>query len=154
MILSEGAGAMVLGRAQTDTVRLNRTHAAVHVKRRDGLTNRIVMLLRAFDPAKDAIVIGSANGTFIDAAEIAAIARVVPDAPFFSPSPLWERAWEPAACGKRWLQCKALSEQQFPPMSATKKGNEGSGTRKFRAKTAVVLSCGLNQGLSAAELAI
>ncbi len=154
MILSEGAGAIVLGRERANTVRLNRTHAAVHVKTRAGLTNRITTLLEAFDPSKDAIVIGSANGTFIDAAEIAALERVIPQVPFYSPKPA---LGESVGAGGLWqtvVAVKALSEQQFPPMPATEKATEALGPRKFRAKTAVLLSCGLNQGLSAAELAI
>jgi 3-oxoacyl-(acyl-carrier-protein) synthase len=149
MIPSEGAGAILLSR--TGSVRIEKSHAAIHYEHRRDLKNRLkIVMERLGSQPKDAAV-GSSNGTFIDRAEKAVLNETSPEAPFYTPK--WALGDSVGASGlwQTIVGAKALQAEKFPPS-----GDPAAtpGSREFRSTNAVIISCGLNQGVSALRLSV
>src|ERR1700719_2525024 len=70
-ILSEGAGAVVLGRSGPVTV--DRIHGGTNFWRRTQAASAIARVLSNLADERTSLLIASANGTFVDLAERAAI---------------------------------------------------------------------------------
>jgi 3-oxoacyl-(acyl-carrier-protein) synthase len=154
MIPSEGAGAILLARG--GSVRIEKTHPAICYKNRRELPQKAETLLRDMDASSAAAIVSSANGTFIDAAEAAAIRNVARAAPSYTAAPslgegigaggLWQVIIAAQAAGERRLPSMqniavdALFHPTRPPAGSLEKNG------------IVVLSCGLNQQLSALRL--
>ncbi len=125
MILSEGAGAVLL--ARSGPVAVERIHPGGNFKRQRELARRldgIGNLLK--DGAPVDLFVASANGTFIDAAEERMAARHFPEAAVIAPK---GSLGEGVAAGGLWqVICAAL---------ALRAGES--------ARRAIVTTCGLNQ---------
>jgi 3-oxoacyl-[acyl-carrier-protein] synthase II len=145
MVLSEGAGAILLSR--TGSVRIDRSHAAIHYEHRRALKSRLKTVLERIGSQPTDAVVGSSNGTFIDSAEKTALHEMFPEAPFYAPK--WALG-ESVGAGGIWqtiVAAKALQTQKLPPSGSSQE------PRGFRSTEAVIISCGLNQGVSALRLA-
>jgi len=157
MILSEGAGAILLSRKasiQIDEV----LSGGNFVSRKDAAAG----LRKLFEDFKgDAgaeLVIASANGTFIDVAERTAILERFPDALVYTPKPA---LGESVAGGSLWqviCAAKALSDQQLPPVLNVA---EDPGIRinrrrldNLKMRRALVSVCGLNQQFAGMKLSV
>src|SRR6266581_5219801 len=85
MILSEGAGAVLL--ARHGSIMIDHIHPGSYFRRRteaEGVLNRILCDL---SQTEIDLVVSSANGTFIDQAECKALRQIVPDAFVYAPKP-------------------------------------------------------------------
>ncbi|MEP7013878.1 MAG: beta-ketoacyl synthase N-terminal-like domain-containing protein [Verrucomicrobiota bacterium] len=154
-ILSEGAGAIVLGRE--GPIRIERTHAGGYYRKRNETELVITQILSELAKNKIDIVISSANGTFIDKAESGAISAVIPRAQVYTEKPA---LGESVGAGGLWqiiAGAKSLIAAELPPLlhltaeiplhvSATRAVIPGS-------QRAVVISCGLNQQVAGICLA-
>jgi 3-oxoacyl-(acyl-carrier-protein) synthase len=154
MILSEGAGAVVL--AREGTLALERIHPGGNFARRRELVRRLDAIACALkgEAATD-LLIASANGTFIDAAEGAVAARHFAAAAVYTPKPA---LGESGAAGALWqLICaaQALRIQQLPPLLHAP-ADLGLTTARIPAgkpwQRAIVTTCGLNQQVAALAL--
>ena len=154
MILSEGAGAVVLGRE--GALALERIHPGGNFWRQREVVRQLDAIARDLKSASATdILIASANGTFIDAAERATAANHSAEAAVYTPKPA---LGESVAAGALWqLICaaQALRAQQLPPLlhaptdfSLTTARDSG----KNRWRRAVVTVCGLNQQLGGLAL--
>jgi 3-oxoacyl-(acyl-carrier-protein) synthase len=154
MILSEGAGAVLL--AREGDLALERIHAGMNFSRQTALLPQLGAICAELrrESAAD-VFIASANGTFIDAAEQAALAKCFAEAAIYTPKPA---LGESVAAGGLWqLICaaQALRRQQLPPiLHAT---HSAGLTRSRRAGAepwhrAIVTVCGLNQQVAACKL--
>lgn len=145
MILSEGAGAILLSR--TGSVRIDKSHAAIHYECRRALKSRLRTVLERMGSQPTDAVVGSSNGTFIDGAEKAASHEMFPEAPFYTPK--WALGESVGASGiwQTIVAAKALHTQKLPPCGSSQE------PRGFRSTEAIIISCGLNQGVSALRLA-
>jgi len=156
MILSEGAGAIVL--ARNGFVTIERAHPGGHFGRRAeaGKTlQRILCDLR--EPQVD-FVISSANGTFVDQAEWEALQDVVPNALIYTGKPALGESVGAAGLWQIILAAQALRSKEIAPVLHT---NRSLRLRLpfFRtpmpaARRAIVLSCGLNQQAAGLRMAI
>jgi 3-oxoacyl-(acyl-carrier-protein) synthase len=154
MILSEGAGAVVL--AREGALALDRIHAGGNFARRRELVRQLDAIARALkgEAATD-LLIASANGTFIDAAERAVAARHFAAAAVYTPKPA---LGESVAAGALWqLICaaQALRTQQLPPLAGTPESfGLTTATKPTRApwRRAVVMTCGMNQQVAGLAL--
>ena len=152
-ILSEGAGALLLSREGSVKVDLvsgggNFSH------QRDAtvIVDGILQELRD----EGASIVSSANGTFVDLAERAAIQKQLPDSIVYSPKPALGESVGASAIWQVVVAAQALLDKRFPPMLHA---NEDSGLRFAQDSTAVgasaiVLSCGLNQQAAGLRLSI
>ena len=154
MILSEGAGAVLLDRE--GALALEQIHPGgnfAHQREAVGQLDIIARDLRAEGPVD--LLIASANGTFIDAAESAVAARHFADAAVYTPKPA---LGESVAAGALWqLICaaQALRTQQLPPLLHAP-ANLGLTTARAPGKKpwqrAVQTTCGLNQQVAGLAL--
>ncbi|MEO5719054.1 MAG: beta-ketoacyl synthase N-terminal-like domain-containing protein, partial [Chthoniobacterales bacterium] len=154
MILSEGAGAVLLGRE--GDLALEQVHPGGNFAHQGELAGELDRIARELpnETATD-VWIASANGTFIDAAERTTAAKYFPDAAVYSAKPA---LGESVAAGAIWqVICagQALRRQELPPLlnapadlGLTTVRNPG----KDRWQRALVTTCGLNQQVAALTL--
>ncbi|MFN2475557.1 MAG: beta-ketoacyl synthase N-terminal-like domain-containing protein [Chthoniobacterales bacterium] len=135
MILSEGAGAVLLDR--TGATRIVKIDAGCNFEHQRDAAKCVNTVFANLSASDDDIVVASANGTFVDAAEKAAISRNCANAPVSTPkaalgesvgaSTLWQLICGVQALRTRQLPCTATAEQG----------------RAFT--RAIVSGCGMNQ---------
>lgn len=147
MIPSEGAGAVVL--AREGKLALKCIHSGGNFARQTDLVRQLEAIAR--DLQSEGVVdllIASANGTFIDAAEQVVAARYFPEAAVYTPKP---SLGESVAAGAFWqLICAALAleTQQLPPLLHAPADSGLTTAQRPRGKSwerAMVTTCGLNQ---------
>lgn len=150
-LLSEGAGALLLarqGRVKIDSISAGENFS--HRRNAADVVNRILHEIRD----ENACVVASANGTFVDLAERAAIQREMPRSVVYSPKPALGESVGASAVWQVIVAAQALEAKRFPPMlyartdSGLRFGTDEIGTR------AIVLSCGLNQQAAGLRLSI
>ncbi len=154
MILSEGAGAVLL--AREGDLALERIHPGTNFARQSALLPQLDAICAELrqESATD-VFIASANGTFIDAAEQAASAKYFGEAAIYTPKPA---LGESVAAGGLWqLICaaQALRSQRLPPIlhamhSAGLTRSRQAGAAPWH--RAAVTVCGLNQQVAACTL--
>ncbi|MBA3544632.1 MAG: hypothetical protein H0T83_09380 [Chthoniobacterales bacterium] len=154
MILSEGAGAVLLARA--GTIALERVHPGGNFARQAEAAGQLDTIGREMrsESATD-VLVASANGTFVDEAEHAAAAHHFAGAQIYTAKPA---LGESVAAGSIWqviCAAQALKTQELPPILHAP---EDSGLTKRRApegnpwQRAVVTTCGLNQQVAGLAL--
>jgi 3-oxoacyl-(acyl-carrier-protein) synthase len=143
-ILSEGAGAVLI--AREGLVEIETIDAGGNFSDRseaDELVRQILSRLAT----KNACVIGSANGTFVDLAERAAIERETPEAIFYSPKIALGESVGASAMWQIIAAAEALRRKRLP-------GAPGAPGVGISCKKAIVLSCGVNQQAAGLRLSI
>jgi len=151
-ILSEGAGAVLLSR--TGPIGIAATAAgAAFSKQHDAGAALAKALVQVSAPA-NAIIIGSANGTFIDGAETEAMAEAVPDGVLYAPK---QALGEGVAASGLWqliVAAQALLTGKLPaPQYSSRRLTHGSGPLDLTdCRQITVLSCGLNQQVGATRV--
>src|SRR5207249_2771845 len=120
MILSEGAGAVLL--AREGVVCLDAIDAGGNFSRRAD-ANEIVRRILHQLADQNACVVGSANGTFVDLAERAAIEKEMPRAAMYSPKCALGESVGASAIWQTIVAAEALSTKQLPKTSHTRPGD-------------------------------
>ncbi|HEY8834747.1 MAG TPA: beta-ketoacyl synthase N-terminal-like domain-containing protein [Chthoniobacterales bacterium] len=141
MILSEGAGAILVARA--GHVQIDHIAGGTNFSKQHEAGAAVEKVLAELCPPPPDLIAASANGTFIDAAEQAAIGKHSPEARVYAvksqlgesvgASSLWQ-----IICGAR-----ALITQRVPGF-----------TEPVSPQSAAVLTCGLNQQVAGLNLTI
>jgi 3-oxoacyl-[acyl-carrier-protein] synthase II len=156
MILSEGAGAIVL--ARDGFVTIERAHPGGYFSKRAEAEKILKRILRDLTQTETDFVVSSANGTFVDQAESQALQEVVPNALVYTGKPALGESVGAAGLWQIILAAKALCSKQVPPVLHA---DRSVGIRLARsrapvqrARRAIVLSCGLNQQAAGVRLAI
>jgi 3-oxoacyl-(acyl-carrier-protein) synthase len=154
MIPGEGAGAILV--ARSGPVRIVATHPAICYKTRTELPEKAEALLREMEGASAAAIIASANGTFIDAAEEAAISRVANKAQTYTATPSLGEGIGASGLWQVMIAARAACDRQLPPARNSPTDVALNLTRSPAGLPAggeiLVLSCGLNQQLAALRL--
>jgi 3-oxoacyl-(acyl-carrier-protein) synthase len=150
-VLSEGAGAVLV--AREGFVRIETTHPGTYYPTRRELRAKVRGILADVGGAAGRkIIICSANGTFIDAAELASVSQVFPDATIYAPKPA---LGESVGAGSLWqiiVGAQALRTDKLPPV-LHEPASIGVTTRPTSGATdVIILSCGLNQQLGGLRL--
>lgn len=153
-LLSEGAGAVVL--AREGALALERIHPGGNFARQRDLVRQLDAIARDLHgEGATHLLIASANGTFIDAAEDAMAKSHFAEAAVYTPKPA---LGESVAAGALWqLICaaQALRRQELPPLLHAP-ADFGLTTARVPGKNAwqraVVTTCGLNQQVAALAL--
>ena len=166
MILSEGAGAILLARlprrsaaeAGEGSFTIECAHPGGYFSRRAEAEETLKRILRDLDQGEIDLVIASANGTFVDQAECGALRAVVPNAFVYTAKPALGESVGAAGLWQIILAAQALRSAELPPVlhagSAVSLRLPLSRTPIARARHAIVLSCGLNQQAAGLRLAI
>jgi 3-oxoacyl-(acyl-carrier-protein) synthase len=156
MILSEGAGAIVL--ARNGFVTIERAHPGGYFSRRTEAEKILKRILRDLGQIEIDVVISSANGTFVDHAESHALQEVVPNALVYTDKPALGESVGAAGLWQTILAAQALRSKEIPPVlhadQTVRLRLSLSRTPLPNARRAIVLSCGLNQQTAALRLAI
>lgn len=154
MILSEGAGAILL--ARDGAIKIESTHAGGRYRKRAEAEEMLKRTLSGLTETGTGLVIASANGTFVDKAECRAVSQVMPDAIVYTAKPA---LGESVGAGGLWqiiVGSRALRDGKLPPLlhvtSKVPLRISTSGPVSASAPRAIVLSCGLNQQIAGLRL--
>lgn len=157
MVLSEGAGALFLTRDEAG-LRIEASPAGAFYNNRRQLAEVAESLLRQIQASSASFIVTSANGTFIDAAEGEAIKRVMTRAQIYTAKPA---LGESVGAGGIWqtiIAAKVLSARRLPPLLRAPLDpsfpSRNSAGQPVSAGEAIVLTCGLNQQVTALRVAI
>jgi 3-oxoacyl-(acyl-carrier-protein) synthase len=156
MILSEGAGAIVLARDGPLTIEC--AHPGGYFAKRAEAAESLERVLRHLGQSEIDLVISSANGTFVDQAECRALKAGVPNAFVYTAKPALGESVGAAAIWQVIVAAQALRSAELPPVlhagAAVSLRLPRSRTPIAGASRAIVLSCGLNQQVAGLRLAI
>ena len=156
MILSEGAGAILLARAGPFTIEC--AHPGGCFTKRAEAWKILKQILSDLKEGQIDVIISSANGTFVDQAESEAVRQIVPDAHVYTGKPALGESVGAAGLWQVILAAQALRSAELPPVlhaqSALTLRLSLSRTTMSGAHRAIVLSCGLNQQAAGLRLAI
>ena len=156
MILSEGAGAILLAREGPFAIEC--AHPGGYFARRAQAEEILKRILHDLSQSEIDLVISSANGTFVDRAEYRALKAVVPNAFVYTAKPALGESVGAAGLWQVILAAQALRSAELPPVlhadPAIALRLPLSRTPMARVSRAIVLSCGLNQQAAGSRLAI
>jgi 3-oxoacyl-(acyl-carrier-protein) synthase len=144
-ILSEGAGAVLIERERGNAIALEQVDAGCNFERQSAAASCLEQVFARLSAESSDVVIASANGTFIDAAERGAIERHAASAEVCAP-----KRWLGESVGAVGLwqvicAAQALRTQTIP---------ERSGSAGRALKRAIVSACGLNQQVAGLSLTV
>jgi 3-oxoacyl-[acyl-carrier-protein] synthase II len=166
MILSEGAGAILLARlprrsaaqAGEGGFAIESAHPGGYFRKRAEAEEILKRILRHLSQSEIDLVISSANGTFVDEAECRAFKAVIPNALVYTGKPALGESVGAAGLWQVILAAQALRSAELPPVlhadPAIALRLSLSRTSVAGARRAIVLSCGLNQQAAGLRLAI
>ncbi|SRR5581483_2698306 len=143
-ILSEGAGAVLVGR--NGAVRIEAAHAGKYFSSRKHAAAALTKVARDLGSDDASVVIGSANGTFIDALERNAVGTTE----IYSAKPALGESVGASALWQVIVATQFLATKQLPPLLHAPTRERA----KIIADRVVVLSCGLNQQVAGLRLSI
>jgi 3-oxoacyl-(acyl-carrier-protein) synthase len=154
MILSEGAGAIVIDR--TGSTALEQIDAGSNFAKQREAAACVQQVFAGLSAADDDLVVASANGTFIDAAEASAIAHHCPNGTVYTPkvalgesvgaASLWQ-----VICAAQMLRTGAIPPLSHSPgLPAFQLHREAR--RDVPARRAIVSVCGMNQQVAGLSL--
>src|SRR3954469_22903701 len=151
-ILSEGAGAVLLSR--TGSVAIAASSGGGHFEARHEAASALSRVLKKVGSRDDAIIVSSANGTFVDAAEATALQQVSPNGLLYSPKVALGEGVGAAGLWQVIIGALALRHQTLPvpqyPRAQNPLPNDAISLEGRDEVT--VLSCGLGQQIGAARL--
>jgi 3-oxoacyl-(acyl-carrier-protein) synthase len=153
MILSEGAGAVLL--ARQGAARIDAIDAGGNFSQR-GKANEVVRRILHNLADEPACIIASANGTFIDLAEQKAIERELPNALVYTAKPALGESVGSSALWQVIAGVQALRTKRLPqiPHSRQNVRLNFPTPDEISAAKAIILSCGLNQQAAGLRLSI
>jgi 3-oxoacyl-[acyl-carrier-protein] synthase II len=156
MILSEGAGAILVG--CTGKVRIDITHPGTCYSKRAEAGESLGRVLDYLDPGESTIVIASANGTFIDEAEARVVSKVLPEAMVYTPKAALGESVGASSLWQVIIAAQALRTGRLPPLlhvpSELQLRVPSSSMNATQSGSGIVLSCGLNQQIGGLRLSI
>ena len=156
MILSEGAGAVLL--AREGAVEIDKIHPGANFSRREEASEQMTRILSDLAAAKAEMIIASANGTFVDLAERNAVLHETPEAVVYAPKPALGESVGPSSIWQVIIAAQALRTKRLPPLlhanSKVALHVSGPAGEKISAPSAIVLSCSVNQQMAGLRLSI
>ena len=152
-ILSEGGGAVLL--ARQGSVVIKKIHPGGNFAEQDEASRWATKILSELTNNTASAIISSANGTFIDDAERAAVLQSAPDASVYTPKPALGESVGATGIWQVMIGALAARTRRLPPVLHA---GPDAGLRLSTAETkidhadAVVLDCGLNQQIAGLRL--
>jgi 3-oxoacyl-(acyl-carrier-protein) synthase len=156
MILSEGAGAVLL--ARSGGCRIESAHPGGHFETQAEAGNMLKRVVGDLAQTEIDFVISSANGTFIDRAESCVLQELTPGALVYTAKPALGESVGAAGLWQVIVAAQALRSAEVPPVlhadSSIPLRLSRSRMPSPNARHAIVLGCGLNQQAAGLRLAI
>ncbi|HMG04576.1 MAG TPA: beta-ketoacyl synthase N-terminal-like domain-containing protein [Chthoniobacterales bacterium] len=154
-ILSEGAGAVLLSR--NSPLRIEKIAAGTNFRKQREAGECMMRVFSELCQAETDLVFASANGTFIDEAEHAAVTTYCPDANVYAVKHALGESVGASGLWQTIAAAQSLRTQLVPrgPRLSAEDGArtaEPTGAKQFR--RAVVSVCGLNQQVAGLRLAL
>ena len=154
MILGEGAGAVLL--ARKGAVQIGMIHAGASFTRREEASVQMARILSDIATAKTEIIIASANGTFVDLAELNAVLHETPEAIVYAPKAALGESVGASAIWQVIVAAQALRTKRLPPLLHANPEISlrvsGPAEENIAARSAIVLSCSVNQQMAGLRL--
>ncbi|MDP9253344.1 MAG: hypothetical protein M3O66_00135 [Verrucomicrobiota bacterium] len=154
MILSEGAGAIVVGR--TGAIQIEKVAAGENYPQQKDVAEILSRIFSELGSGEAGVFIGSANGTFIDLAEQNAARQVLPWSLIYTIKPALGESVGASAIWQVIAGAQTLLTRQLPPVlhSASGSSLRISTTRITDAaiRHAIISTCGLNQQIAGLQL--
>jgi beta-ketoacyl ACP synthase len=154
MILSEGAGALLL--AREGATRVEKISAGTNFRSQREAAKCVESVFAQLCDSEPEVVIASANGTFIDAAESHAIQQHCANAEVYAPKAALGESVGAAGMWQLICAAEALRTREVPPVL---RGPDRMETRRClpaaparSERRAIVSACGLNQQVAGARL--
>jgi 3-oxoacyl-(acyl-carrier-protein) synthase len=166
MILSEGAGAILLarlprlgaGEAGKRPITVESAHPGGHYRTRAEAAEILKRILRDLSQTGIDLVISSANGTFIDQAERSALEQGIPGAFVYTAKPAMGESVGASGLWQVILGAQGLRYGELPPVLHVDPDISLrvslSRVPMAGARRAIVLSCGVNQQVAGLRLAV
>lgn len=156
MILSEGAGAIVL--ARNGFAAIERIHPGGYFVERSQADKILTRILCDLNETEIDLIISSANGTFVDSAESRAVESALSNVLVYTGKPALGESVGAAGLWQIIFAAQALRSKEIPPvLHADHTGRLPLSRSRMpvtSAQRAIVLSSGLNQQLAGLRLAI
>jgi 3-oxoacyl-(acyl-carrier-protein) synthase len=156
MILSEGAGAILLAREGQITI--ERAHGGGCYSKRAEAAEILKTILRDLNQTETDFVMSSANGTFIDQVEQGALERVIPDAIIYTAKPALGESVGASGLWQVIIGAQALRHRELPPVLHADPNISlrlsRSRTVLTKARQGIILSSGVNQQVAGLRLAM
>ena len=156
MVLSEGAGAVLLAREGSPTIEC--INPGGHYRKRAEADEILKRILRDLSETGIDFVVSSANGTFVDEAERKALAQIIPDVLVYTPKPALGESGGAAGLWQVIIAALTLQRGEVPPLLHVEPTNQlRISTVRLsiaNAQYAIVLSCGVNQQAAGLRLSI
>jgi 3-oxoacyl-[acyl-carrier-protein] synthase II len=156
MILSEGAGAVLL--ARSGAYRIESAHPGGYFETQAQAGNLLKRVVRDLAQTEIDFVVSSANGTFIDRAESRVLQELIPNAVVYTAKAALGESVGAAGLWQVIVAAQALRSAEVPPVlhagSSFLLRLSRSRTPRSNAQHAIALSCGLNQQVAGLRLAI
>ena len=155
MILSEGAGAVLLDRSG-GAIAIEQIDAGCNFRTQREAATCVAASFARLQPTDEDMIVASANGTFIDGAEAAAINRHCPAAIVYSPKTALGESVGASTLWQVICAAQALRSGDLPPMphaperSAVRLSRER--LRGVQPRHAIVSACGVNQQVAGLSL--
>ena len=144
MILSEGAGAVVLDR--TGATQIDKIDPGGQFEHQRGAAKCIEAVFANLDASDNDLVVASANGTFIDGAERAAIAHQCPNARVYAPKMALGESVGASTFWQLICAAQALRTGELP-------GSAGAAGNSSPLNRATISACGMNQQVAGLSIA-
>jgi len=156
MILSEGAGAILLAREGPFTI--ESAHRGGYFTKRAEAKEVLKRIVSELSQTEIDLVISSANGTFVDQAESKALEQVIPGTLVYTGKPALGESVGATGLWQVILAAQALRSAELPPVlhadSAIPLRLSLARTPMATARRAIALSCGVSQQAAGLRLAI
>jgi 3-oxoacyl-(acyl-carrier-protein) synthase len=154
MILSEGAGAVLVDRG--GAIALEQIDAGCNFRKQSEAAACVDHVLGRLDAGDEDIIIASANGTFIDTAEAAAISRHCAGASAYSPKAALGESVGASTFWQVICAAQTLRTGELPPLPRA----PGQRTvrlsherqQNLQPRRAIVSACGMNQQVAGLSL--
>ena len=153
-VLSEGAGAVLLDR--TGSTVIEKIEPGSNFSRQSGAAACVSEVFHQLGATDNDLIVASANGTFVDHAEKAAVLRYCPGAMIYTPKVALGEGVGASAIWQVICGAQALMRQELPPVPHLVMGNEmhvnGRARKNLDVARVIVSSCGLNQQVAGLSL--
>ncbi len=153
-ILSEGAGAVLLGR--DGSVAVETIDAGCNFEHQRDARRCVDNVFANLSPGSGDLIVASANGTFIDNAERAAILRHCPHSPVFAPKGLLGESVGASGLWQVIAATQALRTGQSPqtvqPLPRDEPVGEVALQDQPPPNRAIISACGMNQQVAGLSL--
>ncbi|HEU0210067.1 MAG TPA: beta-ketoacyl synthase N-terminal-like domain-containing protein [Candidatus Udaeobacter sp.] len=156
MILSEGAGAILI--ARNGRFEIESAHPGEYFATQSQAGAALERIMRDLAKVQIHVVIASANGTFVDRAESRVLPQFTPNALVYTAKPALGESVGAAGLWQVIIAAQALGSKEIPPVlhiqSDAPLRLARSRTPIPNARRVVVLSCGLSQQAAGLRLAL